>query len=62
MDDDDEYTPPYRALYSGLVLAIIGNVLIWIGAGPLVGVGNLTAVLICFGAIWLIRRRQTGRL
>lgn len=46
-----------RWLTAGLVFSIAGNVLIAFWVGGIIPVGNLTAVVICAFALWLVRTR-----
>jgi hypothetical protein len=63
---EPEYRPPFRLLYAGLIFAIVGNIAIatfnvaW-GQAYMIA-GNLAVVVICTGALFLIRARQKGRL
>lgn len=56
-----------RLLILGLVLAIVGNVALVAASftdGPLrdiVPAGNLAAIVICTGAIWIVRNRERLR-
>jgi hypothetical protein len=63
---EPEYRPPYRLLYAGLIVAIIGNLAIasfnvaW-GQAYMIA-GNVAAAVICCAGLFLIRARQKGRL
>lgn len=56
-----------RTLYAGLLVAIVVNVVVVVGAftpGPLHGVmpaGNVAAIVVALAGTWLVRNRERFR-
>lgn len=61
-----DFKPPYRLFYVGLVIAALANVLISVTMvaswHSYAIAGNVSAAVVCLGAVWLIRQRKRGRL
>lgn len=56
--------PSSRLLIAGLVAAIIANVCVialLVDAGSPAFAGNLAAIVVCAGAIWIVRHRELFR-